>query len=88
MCPTLLVTGMHLTLSQLQNVYWLQPVAQLVRAGARSDQANLSPVLEGEGSIPCRGGEFSPLTCYTNFWTGCRGISPVTVLRFALPSLW
>ena len=28
---------------------------------ARSDQANVSPVVDGEGSIRCWGGEFSPL---------------------------
>ena len=28
---------------------------------ARSDQANLSPMADGEGSIRCWGGEFSPL---------------------------
>ena len=37
-------------------------------------------LLEGEGSIPSWGGEFSPLMCDTDFPTGCWGF--LRVLRF------
>ena len=31
-------------------------------------------MLEGEGSIPIWGGEYSPLICGADFLTGCRGV--------------
>ena len=40
----------------------------------------------GRGSIPGRGGDFSPLICGTGFRTGCRGFYPGTPVSYLLPS--
>ena len=62
-----------------------QPVVNGIEP-ARSDQANVSPVLEGKGSIPGWGGDFSPLIlCGTDFQTGCRVFSPGTPVSSPLP---
>ena len=41
-------------------------------------QASLSPMLEGEGSIPVRDAGFSSVICSTNSREGCRAFPPGT----------
>ena len=52
--------------------------AQLVIEPPQSDQADRSPMLEGEGSILLKSGQLSSLIGNTDHRTGCRGVSSGT----------